>query len=273
MAASVMMSSFPANAQTKGRFEVKEFDNFKLHIYFTNDVMADASYIVEGAEGLVTLEQPLFKDNVAEFDAYIKNLNKPVVKCIASYHIGGTEHSEIVTPQGMREFSKGPIYGGMMKNFEKMWGDTMAELPTNEMKEVPFNETQQWAGVNFLLLHGATSDFPAASILIGKQVFLSHWAPTKSHVSNLQVSSPAAIDAEILAAENALNSGATLFVGGHGGTATKDDLDFKLSYLKKLKDLRATNNDTDSFATALKTAFPNLPGEDNVTALAQALYK
>ena len=67
-------------AQTKGRFEVHDLGNFKLHVYHTNDVMADASYIVEGKDSLVTMEHPLFKDNVAEFDSYINKLGKPVEK-------------------------------------------------------------------------------------------------------------------------------------------------------------------------------------------------
>ena len=58
-------------AQTKGRFEVYDIDNFKLHVYYTNDALGDASYIVEGKDALVTMEQPLFKDNVVEFDAYL----------------------------------------------------------------------------------------------------------------------------------------------------------------------------------------------------------
>lgn len=69
-----------ASAQDKGRFETHEFDSFKLHVYYTNDALGDASYIVEGKKGLVTMEQPLFKDNVAEFDAYLAGLGKPVEK-------------------------------------------------------------------------------------------------------------------------------------------------------------------------------------------------
>ena len=67
-------------AQTKGRFEVHDLGNFKLHVYYTNDALGDASYIVEGKDALVTMEQPLFKDNVAEFDSYINKLVKPVEK-------------------------------------------------------------------------------------------------------------------------------------------------------------------------------------------------
>lgn len=51
-----------ASAQQKGRFEVHDFDGFKLHVYYTNDALGDASYIVEGKKTLVTMEQPLFKD-------------------------------------------------------------------------------------------------------------------------------------------------------------------------------------------------------------------
>ena len=67
-----------AMAQDKGRFEVYDLDNFKLHVYYTNDALGDASYIIEGTQELVTMEQPLFRDNVAEFDRYLASLGKPV---------------------------------------------------------------------------------------------------------------------------------------------------------------------------------------------------
>ena len=58
-------------AQTKGTFETHDFDNFRLHVYHTNDALGDASYIVEGTQAVVTLEQPLFRENVAEYDSTI----------------------------------------------------------------------------------------------------------------------------------------------------------------------------------------------------------
>ena len=97
-------------AQTKGRFEVHDLGNFKLHVYYTNDVMADASYIVEGKDSLVTMEHPLFKDNVAEFDSYINKLGKPVEKIISDYHVGGTGSHDQIMAEGMDTFSKGPVY-------------------------------------------------------------------------------------------------------------------------------------------------------------------
>ena len=260
-------------AQTKGRFEVHDLGNFKLHVYYTNDVMADASYIIEGKDSLVTMEHPLFKDNVVEFNNYIEKLGKPIEKIISDYHVGGSgDHAQIMA-EGMEEFSKGPIYGGMMKGFEQMWGDTMTEMPTGAVTEVPFGTTQTWAGVTFEFRHGASSDFPAASILIGGKAYYTHWTPAKAHVSHLQVSSSAAIDAEIAEAENSLASGAELFIGGHGGAATRDAVEFKIAYLKKMKELLAANKTAEAFVDAMKQAYPGLPGEAGLEELGKALYK
>ena len=262
-----------AMAQTKGRFEVHDLGNFTLHVYYTNDVMADASYIIEGKDSLVTMEHPLFKDNVAEFNSYIAGLGKPVGKIISDYHVGGTDDHDQIMAEGMEEFSKGPVYGGMMKSFEEMWGDTMTEMPTGAVTEVPFGTTRTWAGVTFEFRHGASSDFPAASILIGGKAYYTHWTPVKAHVSHLQVSSPAAIDAEIAEAENSLASGAVLFIGGHGGAATRDAVEFKIAYLKKMKELLAANGTAQTFVDAMKQAWPGLPGEAGLEDLGNALYK
>lgn len=260
-------------AQTKGRFEVYDIDNFKLHVYYTNDALGDASYIVEGKDALVTMEQPLFKDNVVEFDAYLSRLEKPVEKRITDYHVGGTGSHDVVMAEGMPEFTKGEIYGGMMQGFAQAFGDALTDMPTGRAAEVAFGTTQTWAGVAFEFRRGATTDFPGASILIGGKVYYTHWTPVKAHVSHLQVSSPAAIDAEIAEAENSLASGATLFVGGHGGAATRDAVEFKIVYLKKMKELLAENKTVQTFVDAMKEAYPGLAGEAGLEELGNALYK
>ena len=260
-------------AQTKGRFEVYDIDNFKLHVYYTNDALGDASYIVEGKDALVTMEQPLFKDNVVEFDAYLSRLEKPVEKRITDYHVGGTGSYDVVMAEGMPEFTKGEIYGGMMQGFAQAFGDALTDMPTGRAAEVAFGTTQTWAGVAFEFRRGATTDFPGASILIGGKVYYTHWTPVKAHVSHLQVSSPAVIDAEIAEAENSLASGATLFVGGHGGAATRDAVEFKITYLKKMKELLAENKTVQTFVDAMKEAYSGLAGEAGLEELGNALYK
>ena len=262
-----------ASAQDKGRFEVYDLGDFKLHVYYTNDALGDASYIIEGGDALVTMEQPLFRENVAEFDAYLSKLGKKVEKRITDYHVGGTGSHDVVMAEGMPEFTKGEIYGGMMKGFAQMFGDALTDMPTGKAAEVAFGSTQTWAGVPFEFRRGATSDFPGASILIGGKVYYTHWAPAKAHASHLQISSPAAIDAEIAEAEKSLKSGAELFIGGHGGAAKADAVQFKIDYLKTVKGMLAENGTPEAFVGAMKRAYPDLPGADGLGELAKALYK
>lgn len=261
------------NAQEKGKFEVYNFNDFKLHVYYTNDVMNDASYIIEGQTGLVTMEQPLFKDNVAEFDAYLDKLGKNVEKRISDYHIGGTADNAYVMPEGMPEFVKGQVYGGMMQGFAKQFGDAIVSLPTGKTSEIPFGSTQTWVGILFRFDQGVSSDFPAASILIGSKVRYTHWTPTKAHANPLQISSREALDAEIADTKNALSSGAEVFIGGHGGAAKLDVVKFKQEYLLTLKKLLSENKDPQALVEAMKKKYPDLDGVKGLDTVAKNLYK
>ncbi len=140
------------------------------------------------------------------------------------------------------------------------------------VRVVAFGSTQFYAGVPFEFRRGASSDFPAA-IIIGDKVYYTHWTPAKAHMSHLQLSSRAAVDAEIAEAERELNSGAFLFIGGHGGATQKESVEFKIAYLNTIKSLLEKATTADEFASALDKAYPNLPGADGITALANALYQ
>lgn len=256
----------------KGVMTVDTLNGFNLHVYQTNDPMADASFIIEGNDSLVLMELPLFKDNAEEFEAYVAALKKPVAKIITDYHLGGLEGHKTTMPAGMAEFISGPVYSGMMQNFAQTFGDAIVPLPHNEVEEMAFDVPEKFAGVEFEMRKGATSDFPGASIIIGKQVYFTHWAPSKAHISNLQVSSAGAIDAEIAEAKNELASGTTVFIGGHGGQTDKEAVEFKIAYLEKAKELLAANKTPDDFVSAMKEVYPGLPMEQNLQPLADALY-
>lgn len=235
--------------------------------------MGDASFIIEGKKGLVTLEQPLFKTNATEFDEYLAGLKKKVAGRIVNFHLGSTGSEPVIMPEGMPTFVEGPIYGGMMKGFQAGFGDTIVDLPDGEAEEVAFGSTKTVAGVDFSFDKGPASDFPAASILIGGKVYATHWAPAKSHGNALQYGSLAAVEAVITECEKAAASGAELFIGSHGGATGKDVLDFKIAYLNKVKALLATCENADTFIAELTAAYPGLAGEEGVAAWAAKLYE
>lgn len=272
MTINVQAQNTEATASSVGQFSVHEFNGYKLHIYLTEDQMGDASYIIEGIDSLVTLEQPLFKINAAAFDKYLAALNKPVSKRISDFHLGNTGDAPIIMPEGMPAVVKGPQYSGMMAHFAEQYGDAIEPIPTGMTEEVPFNSTVIFAGVPFIFLPGASNDFPGANILIGKEVVYTHFTPAKSHTNTLYISTIEGLESRLNELERILKTGAYLIVGGHGNPATVDDVKFLIGYLNKLKELYASSSNAETFASALIAAYPNLPGQEGVKELAKQLY-
>lgn len=260
----------------KGQMEVIELDGFKLHVYCTLDALSDVSFIFEGKDSLVTLEHPLFNENISEFNAYIKALGKPVEKIIANYHTGGfmdLHDHDVVMVEGMPEFEQSPVYSGMLGGFSQAFGDSIDMRPHGETEIVKFSETKTWAGIDFTFSRGASSDFPAASINAGGQVYYTHWTPAQTHMSHLQLVCADALEAEIAETQNALNSGCSVFIGSHGGRGTKADMEFRLAYLQKAKYLRESCETAQDWAEGMKAAYPSIPGDDGLAILAETLYK
>lgn len=266
---AVALMAVPAFA--KGSFEVRDFGSFKLHVYNSGDVMTDASFIVESENGIVKMEVPLFKADSAQFEDYAAALGKKTIAVIGDYHLGNQDN--MILPEGMNAFSRGPVYGGMMEGFKKSFGDSMIDLPLGSGAEILFGKKQYIDGVSYEFHHGPANDFPDADILIGGKVLLGHWAPVKAHLGSLQLSSSEAVDQLIDASQAELRTGARLFLGGHNGVGKRSDLRFKLRYLKTVKKLLAAESSAEGFASALKAAYPGLAGEDGVAALSEALYK
>lgn len=271
------MTNHVGNAQSK--FEAKDFGSFTLHTFVTADPLGDMSYIIEGANALVVLEPAAFLENIREFDEYVSALNKPIEKVIANYHVAGAgafnDHSTFVMIEDMPEFVKGPVYGGMMGNFAAAFGDAMDVSEFKPAQLVSKNTSVNWAGVDFRFSPGATSDFPAASILIGGQVYYQHFTPAANmHIGPLQLTGRTAVDAQLAELEHAKASGATPFIGGHGiATADKTAVDFQITYLKKMKELLARQTTAVGFISAMKAAYPNIAGEDGLNGVAAALYQ
>lgn len=264
------MKNIIVNAQ--GKFETVELKNSTLHVYYSNDAMADASYIVEGRDALVVLEAPLFKSALAEFDSYISKLGKPVASAIIDYHPGGQESRAIVMPQGMLKFMNEGAYAAMMSGFRKSFGEAMVDsYAEGEISEVPFSRTVKLAGVDFRFDKGPANDFPGAMILIDETACLMHWAPARAHMNTLQISSPSAVAQALEGLLAASESGATVWLGCHGGVADKDALEFRIGYLRKIQELLAGKTDAKTLSAQLKAAYPALAGEEGVDALAEAL--
>lgn len=256
-----------------GQFTAYNMNGFRLHAYCSNDPLGDTSYIVESENGLVLLEYPLFKENIYEFQQYLERLHKTVCASIQDYHLNGYTGAPIIMAEGMPQFMAGPVYSGMMESFAKTFGDAITPVQVDETAiQIPFGQTAILADVPFKFEHGASTDFPAASLLIGKQVYYTHWTPSQAHMSPLQLNNREAVTAELHAAVKEKSSGATLFIGGHGGVAAPGALQFRIEYLETIQKALEEHADKHGFILAIKKAYPSLQEEQHLESIATNLY-
>ena len=269
------LSSLSVKAQHSDKMKVYNLPNSKLHVFQTGDVMADVSFIIEGEKKVVILEQPTFYESIEEFNHYVKELGKPIEKVIANYHQGGLaqyKSSKIVIPESMVAFGKAATYAGMIKHFQKEFGESIDLRPFGKVKSFTVPSVQEWAGVEFKFTHGAESDFPAAAVQIDGEAFYIHFSPSVSHANPMQIQSPEAIDAVLTELKAVKNSGARYIFGSHGKESGKAELDFQIEYLTKLKQLFENSPTSDKFAVKLIAAYPNLEGVENIKTVAANLY-
>ena len=278
LACLIAFRAIVAGVSAQSGFDKKKLNCFTLHVYTTANPLGDMCYVIEGDKKLVILEPPAFKDNMADFGDYVSKLNKPVEKVITNYHAAGFSAYApelFVMVEDMPEFVKGDVYSGMMANFAAGFGDAMDQSDFIPKEVVKKNTTQKWGDVAFKFVPGVASDFPAASILIGDQVYYMHFTPvTGQHISPLQISGRNALDALIAASEQALQTNARLFIGGHGITvADRNTLESQLAYLKDMKQVCEQTGTGDEFILTMQMNYPEYAETKNLTAVAGKLYQ
>ncbi len=258
-----------------GEIRKVEFDSFNLHIYTSTEAMGDISILVEGEKSLVVLEPQSFYKSIDDFNQYINSLGKPIEKIVANYHAGGlasVDMKKVVMIEPMVEFMGSPAAQGMMQKFEKVFQGAMDTRAVKVRRTIPTESTQEWAGVEFNFTSGACSDFPASSVEIGGKVFYTHFAPNRAHPAPMQVGSIEAVDVMLGELLKAQATSCEIFVGSHGQATTREDLEFMISYLERMKSLRAESNNSDIFAQKLLVSYPDLAGAENIKSIAKGLY-
>jgi predicted SnoaL-like aldol condensation-catalyzing enzyme len=274
---AVSLATTTVFAQPKAVFSTDKFDNFTLHTYASFDSMADVSFIVESANGLVVIEPQAFKGKVEEFTAYSNKLKKPIKKVLVSFHAAGLkvyadEHKVITKP--MAEFMKSDAAKGMLEFFDKAFKGAMDTEIVEFDEYLDATSVFEVDGVSYSLEPTSVPGMPGANIAIGSKVYYQHFAPTKGHhASKNQINSRAAIDGALIDALKAKAAGYTLLLGSHGtGRANVEDLDFQIKYLETMRKIAATAMTAKEFTAQMNQAYPDCIGAEDLAGIAAKLY-
>ncbi len=265
-----------AQVALEPKIEVFDFNTFKAHVFTSPETMGDISLIVEGPSGITVIEPQAFVESIKLFKNYIASLNKPVVKIVANYHVGGLADCDpalVVMIEGMPEFEKSPQHVGMIKNFAERFGSAMDLRDHEPVATIPVNTIENWGGVRFNFSPGPATDFPAANIGVGGKVYYTHFAPSKGHPRAGNFPDKESVIQEISRLKKLKNEGYELFVGSHGAPVKTEVIDFQIDYYQTLLDALAKSSGKEAFIAEITKTYPDLGGKDNLPKLADNFYK
>ena len=254
-----------------GAVTTYDYGTIKLHAYRTNDALQDECYLVEGKDGVVILESTAFKNNINEWNDYIKSLNKPIAGKLLSYHPNGwntyADAPVYATESALASWGKDGGVTALTNQFVKTFGDTVdTNLPSN-VKLVKDGDTLNLAGMDFKILKTDDADYSVEIPAI--HVVYRHMLG--SNVHNI-LPSVDYIDHEIADMKKYQTQGYGLILTGHHAPKGQDAVNAQLAYLRKVKELVFSSADKDDFIKNVKAAFPNYEGENYLNMSAASLF-
>ena len=110
--------------------------------------MQDECYLVEGRDGVVILASTAFKNNINEWNDYIKLLNKLVAGKLLSYHPNGwntyADAPVYATESALASWGKDGSVTALTSQFVKTFGERENESRMNKLSTVGHTGIHAW---------------------------------------------------------------------------------------------------------------------------------
>ena len=240
----------------KGFVEIFDFGDIKLHAYQTNDLMNDESYILENKDNVLLLEFPAFYDNLEEFEEYVKGLKKDIVGKVFSDHPnGGTIFTQIkgYASEGTIQSMKDGTIHHLVTGFETSFGGAFAKeyhSITDVLKEKQVNIGGFELNITY---HDENIEieFPQINCIYTHML---------GHDCHSIVAGAGHADAIIAQLKQYKEKGYTLILSSHYTPETLEDVDTKIAYLEKLKEIALKTATGDEFKEKVKEKYPHYSG-------------
>jgi hypothetical protein len=254
-----MNKQVTASAQTaKGIIETQVLGDFKLHAYKTNDFISDTVFLLEKDGEMIIIEQPCFLDNIKELSKYIKSSGAKVRGKILPYHMaGGTFLPEAAVYATQKAADYGHTGGGknLIGNFAAAFGaafDSSISKVTDIIKEgnvkignfniniigTPEAFDIEFPQINAVYTHMLGAD--THSIIAGKE-----------HA-----------DALITQFKSFIAKKYDIILSSHHMPENIKDVEIKISYLEKIKEIAAHSQSAQDFKSGVKKAFSGYHGDN-----------
>jgi len=241
----------------KGKVDIYDFGEIKVHAYATNDLMNDYVLILEKNKKAVMIESPAFFDNFSELNEYILDRGIKIKGMLIPYHPFGAKFLDEPSMKGVKVYSTERVinywsngYGAVMaEGIPKAFGDKLDSSFYDNMTMITEGRLSI-AGINMNLIR--TVD--------GFDVTIPSINTVYVHILNHDGHS------EILSADHLISSIEDLkmyiahnyqtFLSSHHAPETKLNAIEKLTYLKEMKSIASESSSESEFFSRMQSTYP-----------------
>lgn len=249
-------NSFKKVMLGKGEMNVYDFGGIKLHAYKTNDFIDNEVFIVEKDGKAVIIEAPCFFDNIRELTDYLAGSKLKAAGMLLSYHMAGASFlpgTPIYATANADTYGHSGGGAGLIKQFTESFGerfDSSIFTVTNTIDEGEITI----GGIAFIIKK--TSD--AFDIVIPEiNAVYTHML---GHDCHSIVAGASHADSMIAELHGYIDAGYNLVLTSHYTPEDLKDVEEKISYLCKLKEIALSCDSAQTFKAAVNAQYPQYAG-------------
>lgn len=267
-----MASALPAPVEKKldhGLVRVYDFGSLKLHAYQTDDPMGDECFILETGKNLVGLESPAFLPNIADWRQYAEELGKPLTDVLIAYHPAGGKWYGNARSHATEGAVKAMTTGATRELTESlgkaMGKEFITEIP--KIDSVVKGGENTVGGIVFEITE-AGDGYDVAIPSVG--VVYTHMLGADTHSILVGVEH---MDKVISTLQSFKAKGYRMILSSHHAPESLSDVDTKIAYVVKARELAGLSKTKEDFTHRMKEAFPGYQGEQYLEMTAKSLFK
>ena len=251
-----------------GTMRIYERGDETLYAYETKDPIDDQVILMKKGDVLISIEAPLFKDNVEELNRYVSALNVLKSYVLLVDHLAPKNYLPEAELLSTKETVKALRNGGpkgLFDGFVKLFGDKIQNELRDDYKEV--TNDIDFGGIHMNILpKGEEFD-----------VVIPTFNAVYTHMLGHDVHSIIAGDVHANAIINELNgfieNGYGLVLTSHHIPENIDDVKTKIAYINNVMSIARVSENKTEFINKMTKEYPNYSGLNYLEITANSYFK
>lgn len=231
-------------------------ENLNIRVYTTKDAIDDQVIILEKEGKGVVIELPAFHNSIQEMTAYLKEKNIDIEAKLVSYHAAGSsflpEVKNYLTDSAMA-FNTDGQGAQLIRNFSGIFGEGFDSGKVNSGERLNAGIVTL-AGIDLEIIPNGE----AFEVYIPKAKAV--YIHMLGHDCHSIVAGAGHADAIIANLKGYLDRGTEIFLSSHYTPETRTDVETKIAYLEKIKEIASGCSSAAEFKNKVNEAFPGYSG-------------